>query len=117
MHPNPLLRLEGFALGLVAAAAYFALDGSPLLFVVLVVAPDVSMVGYLVDSAWGSRLYNLAHGLTLPVLLLGLGFWTGTWLATAGGLAWVAHVGADRTFGLGLKYPDASFGETHFQRL
>jgi len=117
MRPNPLLRLEGLALALVAAGGYFALDGGPLLFAVLVVAPDVSMVGYFHGSTWGSRLYNLIHGLTLPVLVLGVGLWADSWLATAGGLAWVAHVGADRALGLGLKYPDASFNETHFQRV
>ncbi len=78
----------------------------------LFLSPDISMVGYLVNSRVGAVLYNLAHhkaiaggfviaGLAghLPVMLfLGLLLW--------------AHSSFDRIMGYGLKYPD-SFDHTH----
>jgi len=42
---------------------------------------------------------------------------SGDSLALAAGFAWLAHVGADRAMGLGLKYADAPFRETHLQRV
>lgn len=117
MRPGPLLRLEGLALGLAAAAAYVATVGDPLLFVVLVLLPDVTIAAYLVGTRLGSTVYNAAHLLVLPLAALGWGLWAGETLAVAAGLAWLAHVGADRAFGLGLKYDDAPFGETHIQRV
>jgi len=117
MDTRVFLRVEGAALGLAGAGGYFALVGDPLLFVLLVLLPDVSIAGYLAGRRVGSLAYNVVHGLTLPVALLAWGLWAGHPLATAGGLVWVAHVGADRAMGLGLKYDDAPFRETHLQRI
>lgn len=117
LRPGILLRLEGLALALAAAGLYLALVGDPLLFVILVLLPDVSIAGYLAGPRVGSIAYNAAHLLALPLAVLGWGFWTGEALALAAGLAWLTHVGADRTMGLGLKYADAPFRETHLQRV
>ena len=42
-----LLRLEWAAVLAAAIAAYILLDGSWLLFVLLILAPDLAMLGYL----------------------------------------------------------------------
>lgn len=117
MRPAILLRLEGLAIGLAAAGAYAAIGGDPLLFVVLVLLPDVSIAGYLAGSRVGSLAYNVAHVLALPLAVLGWGLWAGVSLGVAVGLAWLTHVGADRALGLGLKYGDAAFRDTHLQRV
>lgn len=75
------------------------------------------MAGYLAGSRVGSLTYNVVHALALPVALLAYGVLANNWLATAGGLAWIAHVGADRAMGFGLKYGDAAFRDTHLQRV
>ncbi|NKJ09541.1 DUF4260 family protein [Rhizobium sp. SG741] len=45
--PKVLLRLEGLGVLVVATAWYAKLDASWWLFAVLILAPDLSMVGYL----------------------------------------------------------------------
>lgn len=115
--PAALARLEGAAVAVAAALGYFVGGYAPLLFLVLVLAPDLSFAGYLVDERWGVRSYNAAHAAVGPALLAAVGWLGNVDLAVAAALAWAAHVGADRALGLGLKYEGADFGDTHVQRL
>jgi hypothetical protein len=117
MRPTTFLRAEALAVGLAAAAAYVTSGYDLLLFVVLVLLPDVSIAGYLAGPRVGSLTYNLAHVLVGPLAVLAWGVWAGEGLAVAAGLAWLAHVGADRAMGLGLKYEDEAFRETHLQHV
>jgi len=114
--PNLLLRAEG---GIVFASSlllYAELRASWLLFVVLVLAPDLSMLGYMLGVRFGSALYNLIHALVVPLLLIALSiFYKQLWLLPYG-LIWTAHIGVDRLLGFGLKYP-TRFHDTHLQRL
>lgn len=117
LRPALLRRLEGLALALCAVGLYLALVADPLVFVILVLLPDLSIAGYLAGPRVGSLAYNAAHLLAIPIAVLAWGFWTGEALALAAGLAWLTHIGADRTMGLGLKDADAPFRETHLQRV
>lgn len=118
MQPRHLLRAEGLAVFALATGAYFAVYGGAWLpFLVLLLAPDVSMAGYLANRRVGSTTYNLAHTTILPAALLA-GSWYPGWPPGVGlALIWLAHIGVDRTFGLGLKYPDAAFRDTHLGRV
>jgi len=108
-----LLRLEG-ALELGAAIlAYWVLGGGWVMFVVLILVPDLSMLGYLAGNRVGAAVYNAAHTYLAPALLAGLA-WAlhlPPWV-TLVALIWAAHIGADRLFGFGLKYPEG-FKATH----
>jgi hypothetical protein len=111
-----LLRFDGLAM-LVRALVLYADQGwSWLAFVLLVLVPDLSASGYLVDRRVGAVAYNTVHTYTLPLALLVVSllmdFPTGTQLA----LIWFAHIGADRMLGLGLKYK-SGFKDTHLQRV
>ena len=116
MHPTTVLRIEGFGLFGAATAAYVALGAPAWLFLLLALAPDLSMLGYLAGPRAGSRLYNLFHTTVGPISLGALGLSTGVtalvWIA----LVWAAHIGADRAVGYGLKYP-TGFGRTHLTRV
>lgn len=116
MEPERVLRIEGVAVAVAGLAAFFALDGSLVLLVVLVLAPDLSMVGYLRGPAVGSTVYNVVHAYALPLLLGGIGLWSGRALAVQAATIWVAHIGADRAFGYGLKYA-TGFEDTHLGRI
>lgn len=119
LSPRLLLGAEGVVLLAAAAAGYYVRDGSFLLFVVLLLAPDLSMVGYLANERVGAATYNAAHTLLGPAALLGLGLAGATaWAPLAVDLAliWIAHVGVDRAVGLGLKYP-TGFRDTHLDRV
>lgn len=115
MHPTTYLRAEGLALFLVATAG-FLFVGEPLwLYLLLLFAPDLSMVGYLAGPAAGARVYNAAHTTVGPLALGAVAYWLGATLLLAVSLVWLAHIGADRALGYGLKHGD-SFGHTHLGR-
>jgi hypothetical protein len=114
--PRPLLHLEGAALLAAAVAVYFAQGGGWLMFVVLLLAPDLAAIGYLANVRVGSALYNLAHTTTLPLALLLVAFLTGAPLGVSLALIWLAHIGLDRLLGYGLKYP-TTFKDTHLNRV
>lgn len=116
MDTRTLLRLEGLVVGVGATAAFFLAGGAPLSFLVVVLLPDLSMAGYLIDGTWGSRTYNAVHTYALPVAALVAGYWAGAGLVTGIALVWIAHIGGDRALGYGLKYRDADFSTTHIQR-
>jgi hypothetical protein len=110
--PALLLRIEGgFDLAL-SLIFYQAIDANWLLFVLLLLAPDIAIVGYLRGVQVGTICYNLVHTLVGPFLLIAYAYLTSSpWLLPYA-LIWTAHIGADRMLGFGLKYP-AGFRNTH----
>src|SRR5215475_9376581 len=115
--PNVILRLEGLAQFAAAVAAYIAMQGSALLFVILLFAPDLSMLGYLAKPRIGSVIYNIVHTWIVPATLLALGMLVfHNDLLSQIALIWLAHIGMDRVFGFGIKYPTV-FEDTHFQHI
>ena len=113
-----LLRVEGAAFAAVAVYLFGTLDVSWWLFALLILAPDLSALGFLAGPRIGVRSYNIAHLWVWPVLLGLVGYLIYT--ADAGGspimlgiaLIWAVHIGADRALGYGLKQSDA-FEITH----
>lgn len=114
--PRLLLHLEGAAVFACATAAYFLTDGGGWLYALLLLAPDLSMLGYLVNARVGSVGYNLGHTYVGPLALLGAGLLLSEqWLPHLA-LIWLAHIGLDRMLGYGLKYP-THFKDTHLHRV
>ncbi len=112
-----ILHIEGFAVLAAAAWLYFVeLDASWVAFAVLILAPDLSMVGYLWNTRAGAWLYDLMHNYALALLLIVTGIATGEAIVEGLGLILAAHVGMDRALGYGLKYT-THFQDTHLQRL
>jgi Domain of unknown function (DUF4260) len=114
--PRVLLHAEGLAVLVAALVLYFHQDFGWVLLVVLALAPDLSMVGYLAGPAAGALTYDAVHTYVGPVVLGTVGVVAGTDLAVQLALIWLVHIGADRTLGYGLKYPTA-FKDTHLQRV
>jgi hypothetical protein len=114
--PHILLRLEG-AIILALSVLLYGLNGeSWLLFILLFLVPDLSMLGYLSGPHTGAVSYNLFHTYVLPGLLAAFGLLTGSPLFVSLALVWFAHIGFDRMVGYGLKYPTGFF-DTHLRRL
>ncbi len=61
-----LLRIEGATLLALSALLYGLNGGTWLLFVLLFLLPDVSMLGYLAGSRVGAVSYNLFHTYAAP---------------------------------------------------
>jgi hypothetical protein len=111
-----ILRAEQVAILALGIGLWLGNGGSAWLLIPAWLLVDLSMVGYLGGPLLGSITYNAAHNLVLPVVLLGLGWWTGTpWLLLAGAV-FVTHVGLDRALGYGLKLP-TDFRDTHLGRI
>ena len=111
-----LLRLEGLAALLAATASYVWLGGSWLLFALLLLAPDLAMLGYRFGPVVGAAAYNAVHSYVAPAALGAAGLALGAPLIPALALIWIAHIGLDRALGYGLKYP-TTFGDTHLGRI
>jgi hypothetical protein len=65
--PRLLLRIEGLAYAVLALIGYAHSGYSWWLFAALILVPDVSMLGYLINPSIGAASYNLVHTLTLPI--------------------------------------------------
>jgi hypothetical protein len=114
--PSVLLRAEGLAVLVGALVLYFDSGYGWLPLVLLVLAPDLSMFGYLGGPATGALAYDVAHTYVLPIALGVIGVVGGSDTSTQIALIWLVHIGADRLLGYGLKYPSA-FKDTHLQRV
>ncbi|MER9298318.1 DUF4260 domain-containing protein [Mesorhizobium sp. M0621] len=110
------IRLE-WAIVTVGAVVFYASIGvSWWLFGLLILAPDLSMFGYLAGPRVGALAYNALHILIVPVLLLLAGHMGGNAAAMAVALIWIAHIAIDRALGYGLKLP-TGFQDTHLGRI
>jgi hypothetical protein len=111
-----LLRLEGLAVLVMAAAAYAQFGAGWAFFAWLFLLPDLSFLAYLAGPRTGAMVYNAAHSYAGALGLLALGVLGAMPLALAAGLVWCAHIGLDRALGYGLKYSEG-FGSTHLGRV
>lgn len=116
LRPGVLLRVEGATLLALAAWLYAQSGGQGWLFAVLLLAPDLAMLGYLAGKGPGAAVYNLFHTYPLPAALAAYGLLAGAPLATHLALIWFAHLGMDRLMGYGLKYA-TDFKDTHLARV
>jgi uncharacterized protein DUF4260 len=115
-NPIGLQRLEGGVLLALSLLLYWKASGSWLLFIVLILAPDLFMLGYLGGPRFGGAVYNLGHTWLLPGILGAVGILWSTALAIDIALIWFGHIGVDRLLGYGLKLPTA-FQDTHLGRI
>ena len=92
------------------------LDFSWLYFIVFLLLPDITMVGYLINTKIGALFYNTGHSFVLPAMLMVIGLLTTTSIPLMAALIWLAHIFLDRALGYGLKYDDA-FKKTHLQQI
>jgi hypothetical protein len=114
--PVALQRLEGGVLLVLSLLIYWKLSGPWLWYIVLILAPDLFMLGYVGGPRLGAVLYNLGHTWLLPGVLAAVGILAGTSLAVDVGVIWFGHIGVDRLLGYGLKLPTA-FQDTHLGRI
>ena len=108
-----LVRLEALAVLVAAVVAYAHLHFSWLLFAVLLLAPDLAMLGYLAGPRVGAICYNMVHTYIGPLVLLALSTLHPALQPFA--LIWATHIALDRALGYGLKYA-TGFNDTHLGR-
>ena len=99
--PRLLLRLEGLCVLIAAAFAYHLAGASWLLFAILILAPDIAMLGYLAGPGRGAALYNAVHTYAGPAILAAIGHFGEFPTLLPLCLIWTAHIGMDRAVLLG----------------
>jgi len=75
-------------------------------------APDLSMLGYIISNKIGAVAYNIFHHKGIAIILLIVGHLASLQFATLAGSILLGHSSFDRILGYGLKYYD-SFHHTH----
>ncbi|MDX8468116.1 DUF4260 domain-containing protein [Mesorhizobium sp. VK23B] len=117
MRPVDLvIRLEWVVAAVVAVVLYKLTGVSWWLFALLILAPDLSMLGYLAGPRIGAMAYNALHILIAPLVLGLAGVLLSGSMLTAVALVWAAHIAIDRALGYGLKLP-TGFQDTHLGRI
>ena len=119
-----LLRLEELAQFLVCLFALIVNDVHWGLYLLLLLGPDIGMVGYLINTQVGATTYNLLHHKGFAVLIALLGVMLGLISVHDPGsrgadmalymsaVILYGHASMDRVFGYGLKFGD-NFHHTH----
>jgi hypothetical protein len=115
-NPRLLLHFEGAVLLVLGLFAYWQVGGNWLLFIVLLLVPDLGALGYLVNPAIGARIYNLTHLPLWPTILVIVGWFSDSAFPLSIGLIWFCHIAMDHAAGYGFKYP-TEFKATHMQRV
>lgn len=109
---NTLIKLEELAQFLLSIILFSQLDYAWWVFPVLILLPDLSMIGYLINPKIGSWLYNFFHHKLVAIAIFTLGFWLNNSLLALLGVILFGHSAMDRIFGYGLKFND-NFKNTH----
>ena len=110
------LQLEGAGIAALCVWAYAHLDGGWGLFALLILVPDLFMLGYLAGNRVGALCYNIGHSYISPLLLAALSWGADAQTGILIALIWGVHIGADRAIGYGLKYV-THFKATHLAKV
>ena len=111
-----ILRAESLVIFVASVVLFLQLNGNALWLLPLLLAPDVSMVGYLAGPRLGAITYNVVHNLVTALVLLAIGWFAPVAPLALAGAVLLAHVGMDRALGYGLKLP-TDFRDTHLGRI
>lgn len=107
-----LLKLEEVFMLVLGLYLFGSLDYAWWWFPLLILAPDIAMLGYFFGDRIGAHAYNLFHhkGLALAIYMGGTYF--SIPLCQLIGIILFSHASLDRAFGYGLKYNNG-FRFTH----
>ena len=106
------LKLEELALFLLGIFAFRFLTFEWWWFPVLLLAPDIGMLGYLFGNKTGAFVYNLFHHKGVALLVFLSGFYFSEEILQLIGIVLFSHSAFDRMLGYGLKY-EKGFKFTH----
>ena len=107
-----IVKLEELGLFILGIYFFNQLDYAWWWFLVLILVPDFSMIGYVFGNKTGAFCYNLFHhrGIAILIYLVGIYFHQNEIQLI--GVILFSHSSMDRIFGYGLKY-ESGFKYTH----
>ncbi len=107
-----ILKLEELGMFILGIFLFSELSYAWWWFLVLILAPDIGMLGYLLNPKVGARVYNFFHHKGLAIFIYLFGFYFEIEVLKLIGIILFTHAAMDRVAGYGLKYEDA-FVNTH----
>ena len=106
------LKIEELAQFILGIFLFSQLNYAWWWFPLLLLTPDIGMIGYLFNPKIGAFAYNVFHHKALAIAIGLSGYFLNNPLLILIGVILFSHASFDRIFGYGLKYPD-SFKNTH----
>ena len=107
-----ILKVEEGLLVLLSIYLFSLLSYKWWLFLALILAPDIGMLGYLVNNKVGALTYNIFHHKGLAIIVYIIGIYLRNEAVQMAGIIILGHASIDRLLGFGLKYPE-NFKHTH----
>lgn len=111
-----ILKLEELAMLAICIYALYVFNVPWWCYVLLLLGPDISMVGYTAGDKVGAVMYNLFHHKGIAIVLFFIGLLIPDQAVQVAGIILFGHSSMDRMFGYGLKFNDG-FGHTHLGRI
>ena len=106
------LKLEELAMLLLGTFLFSQLNLSWWWFIGLFLAPDLGMLGYLINTKVGAFTYNLFHHKFVAIAIYFFGIFITSEIVQMIRILLFSHASFDRIFGYGLKY-EKGFKFTH----
>jgi len=107
-----VIQLEELGMFLLSIFLFNQLSFAWWWFPVLILLPDISMIGYAAGNKIGAIVYNFFHHKAVAIAVYMLGFYLHNELIQLIGIILFGHSSMDRFFGYGLK-TFAGFKSTH----
>lgn len=107
-----ILKLEELAMFLASLYVLYYFDAAWWFYLLVLLGPDISMLGYLAGNKTGAWSYNLFHHKGIALVLFAIGFIMNNDALITTGIILFGHASMDRVFGYGLKYENG-FKFTH----
>ncbi|WP_276168117.1 DUF4260 domain-containing protein [Zobellia alginiliquefaciens] len=109
---SKVLKMEELVMFLFGVYLFSLLSYAWWWFVVLILAPDIGMLGYLLGNKEGAITYNIFHHKGIALVIYVIGAYLSEPIVQLAGIILFSHAAMDRIFGYGLKY-DKGFKFTH----
>lgn len=98
-----LLKLEELVMALVCLYGLYLMNPAWWWFLLFLLGPDISFLGYLFGNKIGAVVYNLAHHKGVALVVLAIGYLVDERIMLMSGIVMLGHSSMDRFFGYGLK--------------
>ena len=107
-----ILKLEELFMFLLGMYLFSLLDFQWWWFLILILLPDIGMVGYVLNNKAGALMYNIFHHKGLAIAIYFTGIYLSVPLLQLIGIIVFSHASMDRMIGYGLKF-EKGFKYTH----
>jgi hypothetical protein len=116
MDMKNVLKLEELAMFVVSAYALYFLQQPWWVFLLLLFAPDISMLGYLGGNTSGALSYNFFHNKGIALFIFLVAILISNQILMIVAIILFGHSSFDRMLGYGLKFKQG-FAFTHLGKI